>query len=71
MDNKNKDMRLRIILLIFSLLTVLSASTGGYLYYSSLKTAAFQEAERQTASHAKMIAKNLSLKMMKEKQKWK
>jgi len=63
LDNKNKDMRLRIILLIFSLLTVLSASTGGYLYYSSLKTAAFQEAERQTASHAKMIAKNLSFSL--------
>ncbi len=56
-------MKLRIILLIFSLLTILSASTGGYLYYSSLKTAAFQEAERQTASHAKMITKNLSFSL--------
>ncbi len=56
-------MKLRIILLIFSLLTVLSASTGGYLYYSSLKTAAFQEAERQTAAHAKMITKNLSFSL--------
>jgi PAS domain S-box-containing protein len=60
LENKNKDMKLRIILLIFSLLTVLSASTGGYLYYSSLKTAAFQEAERQTGAHAKMITKNLT-----------
>ena len=56
-------MKLRIILLIFSLLTVLSASTGGYLYYSSLKTAAFQEAERQTAAHAKMITRNLSFSL--------
>jgi PAS domain S-box-containing protein len=63
LENKNKDMKLRIILLIFSLLTVLSASTGGYLYYSSLKTAAFQEAERQTAAHAKMITKNLSFSL--------
>jgi PAS domain S-box-containing protein len=63
LENKNKDIKLRIILLIFSLLTVLSASTGGYLYYSSLKTAAFQEAERQTASHANMITKNLSFSL--------
>jgi PAS domain S-box-containing protein len=63
LENKNKDMKLRIILLIFSLLTVLSASSGGYLYYSSLKKAAFQEAERQTAAHAKMITKNLSFSL--------
>ena len=63
LENKNKDIKLRIILLIFSFLTFLSASTGGYLYYSSLKTAAFQEAERQTASHAKMITKNLSFSL--------
>jgi PAS domain S-box-containing protein len=63
LENKNKDMKLRIILLIFSLLTVLSASTGGYLYYSSLKTAAFQEAERQTLAHAKMITRNLSFSL--------
>jgi PAS domain S-box-containing protein len=63
LENKNKDMKLRIILLIFSLLTVLSASIGGYLYYSSLKTAAFQEAERQTAAHAKMITRNLSFSL--------
>jgi PAS domain S-box-containing protein len=42
------------------LLTVSSASTGGYLYYSSLKASAFQEAERRTAAHAKMITRNLS-----------
>ena len=63
MENKNKDIKLRIILLIFSSLTVLSASTGGYLYYSSLKTAAFQEAQRQTLAHAKMITRNLSFSL--------
>lgn len=60
MENKIKDMKLRLILLVLSLLTFLSASTGGYFYYSSLKKSAFQEVERQTASHAEMIKKNLS-----------
>ncbi len=60
MENKIKDMKLRLILLVLSLLTFLSASTGGYLYYSSLKKSAFQEVERQAATHAEMIKKNLS-----------
>jgi len=52
--------RLRLILLVLSLLTFLSASTGGYLYYSSLKKSALQEAERQAVAHTQMIKKNLS-----------
>ena len=60
MENKIKDIKLRLILLVLSLLTFLSASTGGYFYYSSLKKSAFQEVERQAASHAEMIKKNLS-----------
>jgi PAS domain S-box-containing protein len=60
LENKLKDMKLRLILLVLSLLTFLSASTGGYLYYSSLKKSAFQEVERQAATHAEMIKKNLS-----------
>jgi PAS domain S-box-containing protein len=53
-------MKLRLILLVLSLLAFLSASTGGYLYYSSLKKSAFQEAERQAVTRAEMIKKNLS-----------
>jgi len=53
-------MKLRLILLLLSLFAFLSASTGGYLYYSSLKTSAFQEAERQAVTRAEMIRKNLS-----------
>ncbi len=60
MENKIKDIKLRLILLVLSLLTFLSASTGGYFYYSSLKKSAFQEVERQAATHAEMIKKNLS-----------
>jgi len=53
-------MKLRFILLILSLLTFLSASSGGYLYYSSLKEAALKEAERQAVTRLKMMKKNLS-----------
>ncbi len=53
-------MKLRSILLVLSLLAFLSASTGGYLYYSSLKESAQKESERQTSTRAEMIRKNLS-----------
>ena len=53
-------MKLRVILLVLSLLAFLSASTGGYLYYSSLKESAQKESERQTSARAEMIRKNLS-----------
>ncbi len=53
-------MRLRLILLTLSLLAFLSASAGGFLYYFSLKDAAFKEAQRQSLTRAEMIRKNLS-----------
>lgn len=53
-------MRLRLILLILCLLAFLSASIGGFLYYSSLKQAVFKEAERQAQTRLVMIKKNLS-----------
>jgi PAS domain S-box-containing protein len=53
-------MKLRSILLVLSLLVILSASTGGYLYFSSLREAAYKEAERQGAARLKIIRKNLS-----------
>jgi C4-dicarboxylate-specific signal transduction histidine kinase len=48
-------MGLRRILIILSLLAFLSASSGGFLYYSALRQAAFQEAERQAISKAELI----------------
>jgi PAS domain S-box-containing protein len=54
------NMKLRLILLVLSLLAFLSASTGGYLYYSSLKRSALKESERKTARRAEMMRKNLS-----------
>ncbi|RLC15946.1 MAG: hypothetical protein DRI24_09645 [Deltaproteobacteria bacterium] len=53
-------MRLRLIILVLSLLAFMSASTGGYFYYNSLKEAAFNEAERQTITRIALIKKNLS-----------
>jgi PAS domain S-box-containing protein len=53
-------MKLRTILLVLSLLAFLSASTGGYFYYSSIKESAFNEAKRQAVSRLEMIKKNLS-----------
>ena len=50
-------MKLRIILIVLSLLAFLSASTGGYLYYSSLKKSALKEAERQADVHVRTIKK--------------
>jgi len=53
-------MKLRIILIVLSLLAFLSASAGGYLYYDSLKGSALKEAELQGVERLKMIKKNLS-----------
>lgn len=54
-------MKLRIILIVLSLLAFLSASTGGYLYYSSLKESALNEAERQADLRLRTIKKNLTI----------
>ena len=53
-------MKLRLILLVLSLLAFLSASIGGYLYYSSIKESALKEAERRAVARVQTIKKNLS-----------
>jgi len=58
---KTQIMKLRIILIVLSLLAFLSASTGGYLYYSSLKESALKEAERQADLRLRAIKKNLTI----------
>ena len=59
-EKREINMKLRVILLVLSLLAFLSASTGGYLYYSSLKKSAFKEAERQAVARVYAIKKNIS-----------
>ncbi|MBC8318869.1 MAG: PAS domain S-box protein [Desulfobulbaceae bacterium] len=53
-------MKLRLILLVLSLLAIFSASTGGYFYYTSLKKYALQEAEGQAEARLEIIKKNIS-----------
>jgi PAS domain S-box-containing protein len=56
-------MKLRLILLVLSLLAFLSTAIGGYLYYYSLKEAAFQEAAQQAEIRVEMLRINLSTMM--------
>jgi len=53
-------MKLRLILFVLSLLAFLSTTVGGYLYYASLREAAFQEAEQQAEIRVEMLRINLS-----------
>ena len=59
-ERKTQTMKLRIILIVLSLLAFLSTSIGGYLYYSSLKRSALKEAERQADVRLRTIKKNLT-----------
>ena len=61
-------MGLRHILMVLSLLAFLSASAGGVMYYSALRQAAFQEAERQAVSSTELIRKSLN-SLLSEHQK--
>ena len=53
-------MKLRLILIVLSLLAFLSASAGGLFSYNSLKKVSFQEAERKAAVRLTLINKNIS-----------
>jgi PAS domain S-box-containing protein len=53
-------MKLRMILIILSLMAFLSAWTGGYLYYSSIKMSAIEEANKQAVFHTETIKGHLS-----------
>ncbi len=53
-------MKLRLILIVLSLLAFLSASTGGLFYYHSLKKASFLDAERKAIVRLTSINKSIS-----------
>jgi PAS domain S-box-containing protein len=61
-------MRLPQILMVLSILTFLSVSAGGALYYSSLRQAAFQEAEQQAIANTQLIHQSLN-SLLSEHQK--
>lgn len=54
-------MRLRIILIVLSLLAFFSVSASGYLYYASSKRTAFNDADRQATLYIETIKNHLSL----------
>jgi len=53
-------MRLRIILLILSLLAVLSVTVGSYFYFAVVRDTAFQEAERQAKMRLEGLTKTIA-----------
>ncbi|WP_300457974.1 PAS domain S-box protein [Desulfobacula sp.] len=53
-------MRLRIIILILALFVILSASTGGFLYYYSFRKVAFQKTEANARSRLELLTDQLS-----------
>ncbi|MCP4119208.1 MAG: PAS domain-containing protein [Desulfobacteraceae bacterium] len=54
-------MRLRLIILVLALLAFLSASTGGWLYYYSLKQSAFHDAENYAHTRSELLRRQLNL----------
>lgn len=53
-------MRLRVILLVLSLLAFFSAAVAGYQYYASSKKAAFKEADRKALVQAETLRNRIS-----------
>jgi len=53
-------MKLRFILLLLALMAFISASSGGYFYYSSLRTSFLNEVDRNAALHSSVITSRLS-----------
>ncbi len=53
-------MRLRIIVMVLSVLAFMSAATGGYLYYNTLKASAIAQAGKESASRAKDVRERFS-----------
>lgn len=53
-------MRLRIVLAVLSLLSFLSVSVAGYIYYTSLERSVYREAETEIALQAERIQNSLS-----------
>ncbi|NQT70104.1 MAG: PAS domain S-box protein [Desulfobacteraceae bacterium] len=53
-------MKIRTILIILASLSFISMSSGGYLYYSSLKESGLKEAHREAGSRTKIIADHIA-----------
>ncbi|MGE5283791.1 MAG: PAS domain-containing protein [Actinomycetota bacterium] len=53
-------MRLRVILVVLSCLSLLSVSVAGYVYFRSLQDSAYKEAEKESALQAERIRNRVS-----------
>lgn len=53
-------MRLRMIIILLAVFAFFSASAGGWLYYFSLKKAAFQKEQTDTRSRLQLLTRQLS-----------
>ncbi len=53
-------MRLRIIILVLAILAFLSASAGGFLYYYSLRQAAYHQAEHHARTRLELFNRQLT-----------
>jgi PAS domain S-box-containing protein len=53
-------MKLRLIILVLALLAFLSASTGGWLYYYSLKQSAFHDAENYAETRLELLRRQVN-----------
>ena len=58
-------MDIRKVLSILAFLAIISTITGGYLYYSALKAAALQEAQKEAVFHTKRIANHIGSNLSK------
>jgi signal transduction histidine kinase len=56
----HEPVKLRVILIVLSLLSFLSVSVAGYLYFSSLYASAFKEEEKEIALQAERTRNNLT-----------
>jgi len=54
-------MRLRNIILVLALLAALAVSSGGYLYYSSLKKAAFNQEDDHAETRVELLKRQLAM----------
>jgi len=52
--------KLRVILVVLSVLSFLSVSVAGYVYFRSLQDSAYKEAEKDSALHAERIRNGVS-----------